>query len=238
MDNNNKNIITLNNEVKELKKIREKLMSIISHDLKTPLTSVIGFARLVKQRPSMAEETKEKCLDAVLAESERILKMLDSILTWQQIEADKIKLFIEPVNPGFILLSTAKSFQKKLEENNLKLITDIEENLKMPGDKNRLYEVLENLLWNAVKYTKSGEEIKISAFKDADGTINITISNRGREVEGDIFNEPILLPGERGEKGLGLGVFIARRLVEIHGGEIAFTSTDGLNKFHLKFPQK
>jgi len=166
MENYEKIIEKLKEELDEMKKVQDKLILITSHDLKTPLTSIIGFAKLIKQRPEMNKEGKEKCLDAIIEESERVFAMVENILTWQQIKRSKIKFTEESVSLSFILSTLLKTFENKASKYNLTLKAEIEKDLVIKGEKRSLEEIINNLMDNAIKYTEDRGHIELHAKKN------------------------------------------------------------------------
>ncbi len=239
MENHEKIIEKLQEQLDEMKKVQDKLILITSHDLKTPITSIIGFAKLIKQRPEMNKEGKEKCLDAIIEESERVFAMVENILTWQQIKGGKIKFTEEPVSISFILSTLLKTFESKITKYNLTLKAEIEKDLVIKGEKRSLEEIINNLMDNAIKYTEDRGHIELHAKKSPEKKIQISISDTGCGIKEDtkeeIFNCPKPLRGVRGKKGLGLGLFITKNLVEMHRGKICFEPKIKGTTFYIEF---
>lgn len=235
-----KEIRKLKEKINKIQDVQKEMISMISHDLKTPLTTVIGFSHIIKQKPDLSEDTRKKCIDAVIHESERMLKMLNNLLTWQQIENHSVKISIETVNLKPLLLSLIKDYEDKINNQGILIKLNIEEDLKLKGDPDRLKEIMENILDNAVKYTGKDGLIKLKACKVEHTVINILLSDNGtgikEELKSNIFKKTEPLRGLRGDKGLGLGLFISRELVEMHKGKIYFESSPEGSTFYIELP--
>lgn len=222
----------MKNRLKMIEKMRQDLISNISHELKTPITSIKGFVQGILD--GIIEPTQEKAyLDIIMKESNRMAKLVGDLMELSKIQTGNVKLYKEEIKVKFLLDEAAKVFCVDLKQKQIDLtILPVDEDLKIFADKDRLTQVLINILSNAIKYTPEHGKIKIEA-KEYRGKIFFEVSDTGIGMPEEeipyIFEKfyRIRTPGKMSE-GSGLGLAIAKEFIELHGGKIGAKSTPGI----------
>lgn len=230
-----------NAELVELNEFRSNLIDTVSHELRTPLTSIQGYtSRLLRQDIQIDEETKQKSLKIIKRQSERLKRMIEDLLVIPDIERERIKMNIEPV----WIIETIENTKVLIKDKNKKEIeSSITEDFPLVlADKDRLEQILLNLLDNAAKYAYEDTPIKIDGETTEDRAI-IKISNYAdyipEEKLSKLFEKFIRMDDSttRTSRGTGLGLFIVKGLVDCMNGEISLSSTkDNIFTVTLSLP--
>lgn len=216
-----------NEELNRLNKFRSNLIDTVSHEFRTPLTSIQGYtSRLLRQDIQIDEETRLKSLRTIKRQSERLSRMVENLLIIPDIDGARINVKNEAVDLNTII-DYASSFV-----NNTDIITNIQNDLPLLlADKDKLEQVLTNLLENAHKYSYENTPIIIEA-EGKDDYIYIYVKNQCNKIPenklNELFEKFIRIDNEttRTTRGTGLGLFIVKGLVEVMGGEITLDSND------------
>jgi two-component system phosphate regulon sensor histidine kinase PhoR len=218
---------------RELDEMRDDFFSIISHDLRTPLSSIQGFARLLLDDQVPEEETRREFLGLIDRETERLGQMVNNLLDISRLEAGKLTLKRELLQLADILREATSKLQGMARGKHIKLGSDIPADLPIiAGDDGWLEQVATNLIGNAIKFTPSGGQIMVSARRSGDEVV-AEVRDTGIGIPADllerIFDKYYRVPGASGEQveGTGLGLHIAKRIVEAHSGRIWAESTLG-----------
>ena len=210
---------------------REKLMLTVTHDIKSPLSSIIGYIELLSNTP--LEERQYYFLRNMKGSAEHILHLANNLLDFSKLEANKMEINTVPYTPGRLLQEIADSFLPLAGEKGLELRSDISNALNehFLGDPMKVRQIVVNILSNAIKYTQKGK-ISLSAFSP--GTNNeqlmIVIKDSGpgmtEEEQELIFKEFTRLTPQHnnGAEGTGLGLTITMQLVHLLGGELSLNS--------------
>jgi PAS domain S-box-containing protein len=217
---------------------REDLMAIISHDLRNPLNTIFLTAReLAREAPPTAAAHAERILRATSRMQRLLRDLIDfAAIGGGQLSIDRKALDVEPV-----LAEVMASFETKFLNAGVALVRDVETNLpQVSCDRDRLMQTLENLVSNALKYTRSGGTVTIVAARDGD-YIRISVADTGVGIPAEemahIFDRYYRGRDKRG-RGLGLGLPIAKAIVEGHGGRIWAESEPGRGTvFHCTLPR-
>ena len=225
---------------------KSDFLSMVSHEIRTPLTSVLGFAVLIKKRlarllPASAVDTPKKRLqaeqiqdnlDIIVAEGERLKHLINDVLDLAKLEAGKMAFKSEPVDPAEVVRHVMNASAGLLQNSQVVLDTRIEGRLpQVRGDRDRLIQVLVNLVSNAIKFTDQGY---VACRARAQGnTIVVEVSDTGIGIpeseQGKVFEKFNQIGGTltNKPKGTGLGLTICKHIVESHGGRIFFVSKPG-----------
>lgn len=230
-----------NAELVELNEFRSNLIDTVSHELRTPLTSIQGYtSRLLRQDIQIDEETKQKSLKIIKRQSERLKRMIEDLLVIPDIERERIKMNIEPV----WIIETIENSKVLIKDKNKKEIeSSIHEDFPLVlADKDRLEQIILNLLDNAAKYAYEDTLIKIDGEVTENEAI-IKISNQADYIPEDklskLFEKFIRMDDSttRTSRGTGLGLFIVKGLVDCMNGEISLSSTkENVFTVTLKLP--
>jgi signal transduction histidine kinase/HAMP domain-containing protein len=224
-------------------KHKSDFLANVSHDLRTPLNSIIGFTRLVLrstegQIPALQKENLQK----VVISSEHLLNLINSLLDLAKIEAGRMEVFAESFRVDDVIHMVASTVEPMLKEGRVRLMREIASDLPpIHTDRDKLKQILLNLLSNAAKFTEQGE-IKVSALQN-DGTLELAVSDTGigmkKEAVDHIFEEFRQAEKSTSSKygGTGLGLAIVKRLVNLLGGDIGVVSEEGKGtKFTITMP--
>ena len=223
---------------------REKLMLTVTHDIKSPLSSIIGYIELLNN--TQLEERQHYFLKNMKGTAEHILHLANNMLDFSKLESNKMEINTVPYNPGRLLQETADSFLPLAAQKSLELKSDISNALNglYLGDSMKVRQIVVNILSNAIKYTREGK-VSLSAFisptKDDQFIIVIKDSGPGMTEEEQelIFKEFTRLTPQHnnGAEGTGLGLTITLQLVHLLNGELTLESKKGEGStFTVKFP--
>jgi len=229
--------------IRRLERMRSEFVANVSHELKTPIAAVKGFAETLLGGAVKDEETTKAFLEIIYDESERLNRLIGDILELSKIESRRVPLILSPVDikqfmTHTIALLDVSASRKQIEVN----LSSLEE-LYMEGDEDRLRQIFVNLLSNAISYTPEGGEIFVSISVTEQEMVRITIADTGIGIpEKDlprIFERfyRVDKARSRGSGGTGLGLSIVKHLVELHKGTITVQSTVGKGTtFILELP--
>jgi ammonium transporter len=214
----------------------------MSHELRTPLNAIIGFTRIVSRNSETLPEKQVDNLSKVLVSAEHLLALIDEILDLSRIEAGEVTLFISETNVTEVLREVTDSLEPLVERPRVQLVVDADAELpRVLTDRDKLRQILLNLVGNAVKYTDEGT-IAVRAGA-VDGRLRIDVSDTGAgipaEALGRIFDEFHQADGaiSPSRPGTGLGLTISRRLARTLGGDVTVESTPGVGStFTLDLP--
>jgi two-component system phosphate regulon sensor histidine kinase PhoR len=230
-------------ELRRLERVRRDFVANVSHEFKTPLTAIQGFAETLLAGAIDDAQNRGRFLEIILEHARRLARLTDDLLRLSQLDSDRLELEIDEVSVTQIVDSCLATAQHRASENGLKLSVDIPEQMPtVAGDQRRLAEVLQNLLDNARQYTLPGGEIVLSAeahelevvFTVADTGIGIPQADQSR-----IFERFYRVDAARSREagGTGLGLAIAKHLIEAQGGRIWVESEIGKgSRFYFSVP--
>ncbi len=213
-------------QLKQLEMVKTDFLSTISHELKTPLTSVImGTSLLENGNIGNLNEKQKNIVDAIKEDSDRLSNLVNNLLELSRIESGKAIFNIKPHTIINIINDSIRTLQEQINSKGIILETSFDEQLpSIRVDGEKITWVMNNLLSNALKYTASGDIIRISA-KEQSGSIIVSIKDTGigipPEYQKKIFDKFVQVKGQDLEvRGTGLGLAIVKEIVNIHGGEI------------------
>lgn len=220
---------------------KNDLIVYLAHDLKTPLASVIGYLNLLHDERQISDELREKYLSISLGKAERLEDLINEFFEIAKFNLSNITLQYSRINLTRLLEMLIYEFQPMMKERNLNCKLCIKENTMLRCDANKIQRVFDNLLRNAVIYSYEGTEINISVTKQ-DGSILLLFTNHGDVIPEDklerIFQQFYRLDAARntssGEAGLGLA--IAKQIVELHHGTITAKSENEITAFKVILP--
>lgn len=204
---------------------KDELIVYLAHDIKTPLTSMIGYLSLLSEIKDMPQEQRNRYIDIALDKSYRLEDLINELFDVARFNSEKIVLEKEEINLNLMLEQIADDFYPTLKEMNKKINFTSDEKTILYADPDKLSRVFNNLIKNAVNYSKENTDINISIInKENQVTVNIT--NKGKQIPKEkldkIFEKFYRLDSSRTSKtgGSGLGLAIAKEIVELHGGKI------------------
>jgi signal transduction histidine kinase len=214
----------------EESRLKAELVSIVSHEIRTPVTSIIGFANVLLTR-QVDDDARARYLRIIEEQARRLATLVDDFLDLQRIEEGRLELRQELIDLVGLLRQQQHLFAVQTARHTLKFELPPDRALPVRGDPDRLAQVLGNLMSNAIKYSPDGGEVEIAGEGEA-GVVRVRVRDQGIGIPPDqqskIFTK--FFRGEaarRGIPGTGLGLALAREIVEAHGGRIGFSSAAG-----------
>jgi PAS domain S-box-containing protein len=222
-----------NERLRELDRLKDEFISLVSHELRTPLTSIHGYLELLLDGGAgeLAPE-QERFLTVVVRNSKRLMHLVGDLLFMAQVEAGKLALELGEVELKEVVAECLEAAKPVADDRSIELVADVEETPSMLGDRSRLVQVLDNLISNALKFTpRSGRvSVRVSVADDAalvevaDTGVGIPAEEQDRLFE-RFFRSSTAT--EQAIPGTGLGLTIAKAIVERHGGTIELESAVG-----------
>ncbi len=230
-------------ELRKLERVRRDFVANVSHELKTPLTAIQGFAETLLAGAIDDPQNRVRFLEIILEHSRRLARLTDDLLRLSKMDADRLELEIQRLGVSHFVESCVETAQRPAAEKDLRISVNLQQRLPdIAADRRRLAEVLQNLLDNAIQYTSPGGQIMLSASADA-GEVKFTVSDTGIGIpqadQPRIFERFYRVDVARSREvgGTGLGLAIAKHLVEAHGGRIWVESEVGQgSQFYFTVP--
>jgi len=228
-------------ELRRLERVRRDFVANVSHEFKTPLTAIQGFAETLLAGALDDKANRERFVDIIRDHARRLARLTDDLLKLSRIEAGRLELEMRPIRVEALVNGCIETARFKAESKGLRVSVKLQVGIpSVRGDGAQLGEVLQNLLDNALQYTPPGGQVDVTATSNGDG-ITFTVADTGIGIpESDlerIFERFYRVDAARSREagGTGLGLAIARHIVEAHGGRIWVESAVGLgSRFHFR----
>jgi signal transduction histidine kinase len=219
-------------ELRRLSALRADFVSLVSHELRSPMAAVIGSARTLQERwRQLAPDQREAFLALIADETSRLATLIGDVLDTSGIEAGTFSYSFRDVDLAALLNEAVAA--AGIAQDEVPVVARLNGRLpSVRGDRERLRQIVTNLIDNAIKYSAAGEPVEVSAYAD-NGTVRIDVSDRGPGIAPEqqrlIFEKFGRAPAGAGagKPGTGLGLFIARSIAEAHGGRLDVRSTVG-----------
>jgi signal transduction histidine kinase len=205
-----------------------EMINKIAHELRSPLTSVKGFSStLIKRWDKFTDEQKREFVETIHFDAERMSRIVSEVLDLARLESGRLELRLANVNLAAMTAGVAESYGNLPGSDRVKI--DIPGELTAWADSDRIGHVVGNLIENAIKFSDEGT-ILVTA-KSSNGGVELTVSDEGVGIDPEhlphVFDGPAPSAGKATPLGTGLGLYLSRRLVEAHGGELEAVSTPG-----------
>lgn len=220
-------------EIETANRHKSDFLASMSHEFRTPLNAIIGYGRLIQRATEgQIDRLQRENLQDLLNNAERLLNLIDSLLDFAKIEAGKMEVRVEPVRVEEVVYGAASTIDSMLNDGSVRLIREIASDIPAVNtDREKLRQIILNLLGNAVKFTERGE-IKISAFQQ-NGSLRLVVSDTGIGIEKKDLDQ-IFEKFHQGDpsttkkyRGTGLGLAIVKKFVNVLGGEVGVESEWG-----------
>jgi signal transduction histidine kinase len=240
---------TMAREVKTSRQAQRDFVANVSHELKTPLTSIQGFSQAVLDGTADDEVNRRRAVEIISGEANRMSRLVDELLDLARLESGQVKMLREPVDLAKVLQACVEKFALQAREGNVELVLDAPALPLVTGDKDLLAQVFTNLLANALKHTPPAGQVTVKAQEvtqktrkkpDSTSAVEITVTDTGAGIPPEdlehIFERFYQVDKSRAgkDRGIGLGLTIAKQIVEAHGGTINVESVRDLGtKFTL-----
>ena len=226
---------------REAEQRKNDLIVYLAHDLKTPLTSVIGYLTLLRDEPELSPAMRARYTGIALDKAERLEDLINEFFEITRFNLSHMELDRRPTDLTRMIEQVVSEFGPMLAEQNLTCRADLPPKLPCACDPDKLARVLDNLLRNACHYSTPGTEVTITAAAEGDTAV-LTVENAGRTIPPEklarIFEQFYRLDESRASRtgGAGLGLAIAKQIVELHGGSITAASADDHITFTVRLP--
>ena len=230
-------------DLRKLERVRRDFVANVSHEFRTPLTAIQGFAETLLAGAMNDPQNRERFLGIIVEHSRRLARLTEDLLMLSNMDADRLELETRRIPVGPFVESCIETSTPRAKDKDLKLLVNLAERVPdIAGDRRRLTEVLQNLLDNAIQYTPAGGQIMVSAGPK-NGEVIFTVSDTGIGIpqadQPRIFERFYRVDVARSREvgGTGLGLSIAKHLIENHGGKIWVESEVGRgSQFHFSVP--
>jgi two-component system phosphate regulon sensor histidine kinase PhoR len=230
-------------EIRRLEKVRSDFVANASHELKTPLTSIKGFVETLLEGASEDKKNSQHFLKIIQEHAERLDNLINDLLRLSYLESSEIKLEIKTVDLQALTSEVLAGFKSQLKKRSIEAINDLPAKLLVNVDKDRIEQVLINLIDNAIKFNRDKGKIKIYS-QELDDRIKFIIEDSGIGIPPKdlprIFERFYRVDKARSRElsGTGLGLSIVKHIIELHGGTVGVESTEGLgSQFYFYLPR-
>ncbi|MEC9368750.1 MAG: ATP-binding protein, partial [Pseudomonadota bacterium] len=226
-----KALVERNEALEAGSRLKSAFISHVNYELRTPLTNIIGFSELLSgPHIGKLNDKQSEYLSDILSSSHTLRALIDDILDLTTIDAGAMELQIEQVKVEDVVRAAAEGVRDRLRRAGIKLRIDLGRDVgSFSADRRRVVQVLYNLLVNAIGFSESGTEIRVSCRRLGQNIV-MTVEDRGRGIPSDkiasVFERFESRPGGSRHRGAGLGLAIVKSLVELHGGEVSLTSEE------------
>jgi signal transduction histidine kinase len=228
----NNQLMAANDQLKLHDKMQNEFINIASHEMKTPTQAILGYSKLIQRHP----EKREEMMRAISRNATRLQRLTSDILDVTRIESQSLKLNIDIFNISDVVSDVVEDYRSEIKESN----SDIEllynpyvDNKNNPlfieGDRGRITQVISNLVSNAIKFTNKGGRIFVAEEErliDGRNQIVVSITDSGHGIDPELMPKLFSKFVAKSEKGIGLGLFISKNIVEAHGGKIWARNND------------
>ncbi len=234
-----KSFNTLAEELENTEVLRSDFINNFSHEFKTPIVSIAGFAKLLK-KGNLSDEQRAEYLDAIEEESMRLSYMATNVLNMTKVENQTILSDVTRFNLSEqvrdVLLLLENSWTKK----NIELQLDFDEH-EIEANEELLKQIWINLIDNAVKFAPRCGTVAID-IKESEASVAVTVSNTGKEIDPEkidkIFNKFYQADESHAGEGNGIGLAIVKRIVDLHSGKVTVKSQSGMTSFTVELPRR
>lgn len=228
----------------EINKSKDRFISIVSHDLRAPFTSLLGFSEILLNENELPEKEKQEYLTYIYDASQNQLQLINYLLEWSRLQTGRIQIELKRINLRVIVSTCVASLIGNAIRKDIDIIQDIDKDIFIQADEKLLSQAITNLISNAIKFTPRNKSVTITSAKFKVGMIELIIKDEGRGIaekdQEKVFkiDEKFTLEGTEGEKGSGLGLTLVKEIIDKHKGDIWFYSkVDEGTEFHITLPE-
>jgi len=231
------NFVGIQNDVsarKEAERRVSEFYSVISHELRTPLTSINGALRVIEDGSAgRVNASVMKMVKIALGNSDRLMRLISDILDLKKIEAGKFKLSLQKLPPVTVIDTVIETLKPLAAEQQISLVKEIHTSQSILFDPDRVVQILNNLTTNAIKYSPAGADVILRVEKPSSDSTRFSVIDHGQGIPPDEMSklfgrfQQLDSSDKRPKGGTGLGLFISKSLVELHGGHIGVESAPG-----------
>ena len=229
---------------KIMEKNKSELITNVSHDLRTPLTSIIGYVDLLKKNGFQDKDKFKEYIDVIDERTRSLNKLINELFEYTKLSSHDIKLNYSKVEIGSLVEQLVGEYTPIFNREGLEVYKDISsEDIFINIDVEKIVRVLENLLTNAKKYSLRNDKVLVTLYKEDDEYVVISLANKTKNIDKDelnnIFERFYKVDKSRKEQdSAGLGLSIVKRIVELHNGEVNAELDNDVIEFIVKLPLK
>jgi signal transduction histidine kinase len=233
----------LKNKIEELEQLnssKDNFISILSHDLRAPFTSILGFSDVLLQETGLGEKEKVEYLKYINESSHNQLQLINYLLDWSRLQTGRLKIDPQRIHAQSVVHNCVSSLTGMAVRKNVNIKVEVPDTLFIDADERLISKVLTNLISNAVKYSNEHDDVEIKAGIFNEEMTEFIIKDEGRGISDSnrdkLFNigKIFSTEGTKGEKGTGLGLALAKQIIDKHKGDIWFYSNkDEGSEFHF-----
>ncbi len=231
-------------ELRALNETKDRFLSIISHDLRTPFSSILGYTDLLLNNREMPEEKRVEYVSFIQESAKNMLSLVNSLLDWTRLQTGRIKFEPKRINAKVLINNSIGMLNGTAMQKSINLVSNVDMEAYVHADENLLLQVFNNLISNAIKFTKPGGSIEVSARPvDDKNVIEFCVADSGTGIKPEDMDKlfkvdsKFTLEGTAGEKGSGLGLSLVHDIVKKHNGEIWVKSKYGKgSRFYFTIP--
>lgn len=244
LQRSNKLLFEANKKLKRATEAKSEFLAHMSHELRTPLNVIIGFSELMLDEvPGKVNEEQQQCLNDILGSGQHLLGLINDILDLSKVESGKMELKLRNIVLPSVIESLRKQMMPVIAARKQTLEVNVEEGLpQVRADKAKIRQVLINLLSNSTKFTPDGGKLRVEAVRE-DGWCRVSVIDNGigiKKEDQEMIFEPFSQSGSPvswGVSGTGLGLTIAKQIIEKHDGQIWLESEYGKgSRFNFTLP--
>ncbi len=237
-------LVNETNRLQELNSAKDKFISIVSHDLRSPFTTLLGFSEILMNEHNLSDEEQTEYLQFIYDASKSQLQMINNLLDWSRLQTGRVKIEFARLNLKSMISNCISSLTGEAMRKNIEVSVDIDPKFYVEADERYIELAVTNLLSNAVKFSEKGSLIEITANIFSPGKIEIIFKDHGIGIPEDqhhkLFriDEKFIREGTNGEKGTGLGLTLVHEIIEKHNGKIwLYSSVNEGSEFHVVLPE-
>lgn len=229
--------------LRDLNETKDRFINILSHDLRAPFTSILGFAEILLNEPNLPQADKQEYISFIYEASQSQLQFISYLLDWSRLRSGSMKVEPQRVNAGTLVHSCISSLTGNAIRKGIEIKADIPEELFVRADERLITQTIMNLLGNALKFSFENSVIEVSANLFNETLVEFVVKDKGIGIpvseQHKLFrlDKAYSRDGTNGEKGSGFGLALVKEIIEKHSGDIWFYSEEGKgSEFHFTLP--
>ena len=230
-------------ELEEINDAKDNFISVLSHDLRAPFTSILGFSEILLNEAGISEKERTEYLSYINDSSQNQLQLINYLLDWSRLQTNRVKINPRRLNAQSIVFNCVSNLTGAAVRKNINIKVNVPDNFYLHADERLINIVFTNLLSNSIKYSREGDSVEVTAVLFSDKLIEFIIIDEGIGIseanKEKIFHISKIFstPGTKAEKGTGLGLTLSKQIIQKHSCEIWFYSTEGVgSEFHFTIP--
>lgn len=229
--------------LEETNKSKDNFISILSHDLRAPFTSILGFCELLINEKDLNRTESLEYLNYIHTSAQNQLQFINYLLDWSRLQTGRIKFDVQRINAQMIIYNCIASFTGDAVRKNIEIKVNVPDSLYIQVDERLFSQVITNLVSNAIKFSNEGQTVELSADIFNDQMAEFIVSDKGKGIsennKSKLFKIENIFStkGTKGEKGTGLGLPLVKEIIDKLKGEIwAYSKLDEGSEFHFTIP--